>query len=233
METLQKFFILHARPFRETSLLLDCLTEHHGYISLLAKGVKQRKTNVTATFQPFQLLLGQWRGRSNLKVIYNAELVATPRRHFVGKTIYSGMYVNELLSRLLHKQAPCEGIFVLYQTLMRSDLTALDLRCFEKALLKELGYDLQLSITTDTHQPVEPQKRYHFTRDFGLIEAAQNVSPGEDRTVFDGASLLAMAKDHYPNEQVMKDARRLMRLAFIPLLGEKPLKIREIMRQIV
>src|SRR3546814_16079963 len=39
-------YVLHARAWRETSLLLELLTEHHGRIGLVARGVQGPKKHV-------------------------------------------------------------------------------------------------------------------------------------------------------------------------------------------
>lgn len=224
---LNKFFVLHARPFQETSLLLDCLTESEGYMTLLAKGVKRGKSNRVAVLQPFQMLLGQWRGKSELKVIYDAELAAEAKR-LQGKTLYTGLYVNELLVKVLHKHDPCPDIFHLYATLMQSPLDAVSLRCFEKALLEALGYALQMTHDAEHHHPLLPEKNYRFTREHGFIALDQVAFAEAKQSIFLGRHLLAIAKNDYREQAVASDAKRLMRLAFMPLLGDQPLKIREI-----
>src|SRR3546814_8782098 len=48
-------YVLHARAWRETSLLLELLTEHHGRIGLVARGVQGPKKHVLrAALQPLQ-----------------------------------------------------------------------------------------------------------------------------------------------------------------------------------
>ena len=228
MNDLQQFYILHTRPFRETSLLIECLTEHEGCITLLAKGVLRGKSNLRAVLQPFQLLTATWKGRSDLKVLYNAELVSTGKR-LEGKKIYSGLYINELLLRVLHKHAPCPKIFELYSKLMSSELDPKDLRVFEEASLEDLGYALQLDFDAETHSPILPEKFYRFTRELGVVEMPHSLVIEDKTTIFSGESLIAISNQAYTNDQVLQDAKRLIRLAFLPLLGDRPLKMREIM----
>src|SRR3546814_14196517 len=48
-------YVLHARPWRETSLLLELLTGNHGRIGLVARGVQGPKKHVLrAALQPLQ-----------------------------------------------------------------------------------------------------------------------------------------------------------------------------------
>lgn len=57
---LQAAYVLHTRPFRDTSLLVDCLTKHHGRISLVAKGARSAKQK--QLIQAFSPLTISWQG---------------------------------------------------------------------------------------------------------------------------------------------------------------------------
>src|SRR5690606_38271690 len=48
-------YVLHARAWRETSLLVEVLTENHGRLGLVARGVQgPGKHALRATLQPLQ-----------------------------------------------------------------------------------------------------------------------------------------------------------------------------------
>ncbi|WP_171910141.1 DNA repair protein RecO, partial [Rickettsiella grylli] len=73
---LQAAYILHTRPYRDTSLLIDAFTAQHGRISLIAKGargIRGKKSRFKGTLQAFVPLLLSWRGKTDLLSLINAE----------------------------------------------------------------------------------------------------------------------------------------------------------------
>ena len=49
-------YVLHARPWRETSLLVEVLSAEHGRVGLLARGVHGPKRQaLRAALQPLQI----------------------------------------------------------------------------------------------------------------------------------------------------------------------------------
>ena len=54
-------YILHHRPYRDTSRILDVLTRDHGRLTLFARGVRGPKARLAAALQPFRLLLNDRR----------------------------------------------------------------------------------------------------------------------------------------------------------------------------
>ena len=66
MDGLQSCFVLHSRPYRETSLLLDIFSESQGRLTLLAKGVRSKRSMLKGVLQPFTPLLMKWSGRGGI-----------------------------------------------------------------------------------------------------------------------------------------------------------------------
>ncbi|MDE2087744.1 MAG: recombination protein O N-terminal domain-containing protein, partial [Xanthomonadaceae bacterium] len=53
----QPAYVLHARPYRETSLLLECLTRDHGRLGVVARGVRGERARLRRSqLEPFQPL---------------------------------------------------------------------------------------------------------------------------------------------------------------------------------
>jgi len=50
---LEAAFVLHRRPYRETSLILDFLTLNHGRLSAVARAGRSRGNRWQAELQPF------------------------------------------------------------------------------------------------------------------------------------------------------------------------------------
>jgi DNA repair protein RecO (recombination protein O) len=113
MDGWERAFVLHGRPYSETSLMLDMFTEGHGRVRLLAKGARSRRSNLKGCLQPFTPLLVRWGGRGEVKTLRNAEAVSLGLP-LSGMMLYSGLYVNELLSRVLEQEANYSVLFFDY-----------------------------------------------------------------------------------------------------------------------
>lgn len=221
-------YLLHRRPYRDTSALIDLLTPEHGRISLVARGARATKSSLRSVLQAFVPLLVSCSGKTDLLTLRSAETQGIGYT-LVGKALFSGMYLNELLVRLLHRFDPHPGLYHAYEIALEGlqRATAIEpiLRQFEKQLLKELGYALLLDKETSTGQPVVPDRWYRYEIGQGMV-----VTEADSRhsIVFSGASLLALHHDAYDNEAQLRDAKRLMRLSLAALLGDKPLKSRSL-----
>lgn len=223
--TLEPAFLLHHRPYRETSVLLDFFTESHGRIAAIAKGVRKERSRWRALLQPFIPVLISFQGRSELMNLNLVEPNGAPVR-LTKEALLSGFYLNELLTRLLQKWDPHPFLFsAYYRTLvsLQMGLREASLRSFEKKLLEELGYGLSLAVEYETNLPIELEKGYLFEVQKGLIAYKNSENIQDLINFFSGKSLVALREESWEDEQSLKDAKRLMRLALSPLLGEKPL----------
>jgi DNA repair protein RecO (recombination protein O) len=226
---LEPTFVLHSRHYRETSVLLDLFTQHHGRIGVIAKGVRSKKSHLKSLLQPFVPLLVSWQGRGELGTLVGAE----PQGYFhelSGESLLSGLYLNELLIRVLHKFDPQPNLYTIYQhTLLElQDPGSIQktLRLFEKKLLEELGYGLQLQHAVPSGTTIEEDQYYKFHFEQGF-ECCGELDKGTV-SVFSGKSLLAIAADELNDDMSLRDCKRLMRLALSPLLGKNPLQSRKL-----
>lgn len=230
--TLQPAYVLHTRPYRETSGLIELLTFEEGRLCALAKGLRRRNSPLQG-LQPFTPLLVSYVGnRSNLVTLQQSEIsdpiFNTPLK---GRALLAGFYLNEILMRLLPRADPYPELFKTYQQTLQglqSDETKMEplLRGFEKNVLKQLGYGLELARELSTGIPVEPDRYYSFDLEHGVVAVA-DYHP--HAPVFKGSSVLALHHEIWENDPAaIQDAKRLMRRAFAPLLGDKPLKSREL-----
>ncbi len=64
---LQRGFVLHRRPYSETSLLVDLFTEETGRLTVIAKGARAKRSAWKSVLQPFTPLLLRWSGKGALK----------------------------------------------------------------------------------------------------------------------------------------------------------------------
>lgn len=223
---LQPGYILHQRPYRDTSLLLEVFTRDHGRLGLVARGARGPRARNRGLLQPFQPLLLTWSGRGELGTLAGLEAGGAARR-LPGAVLYSGFYLNELLLRLLQRLDPHPELYAAYATALAAlpDATQRTLRLFEKALLEELGYGLLLDHEAHGGAPVEADAWYAYELECGPVRAEEH-SP--NRLVLAGSSLLSLAADELRDARSLADAKRLMRAALGLYLGERELKTREV-----
>ncbi|MYM62585.1 DNA repair protein RecO [Pseudomaricurvus sp. HS19] len=224
---LQPAYVLHARPYSDSSLILDCFTEEFGRLSLLAKGARNPKSRQRQLCQPFQPLILSWQGKSDLKTLTHIELQGSNYQFLQGDYLYSGFYLNELLIRTLSVGDSAPGVYQLYRTALGELLQQAPLepalRRFELALLAEAGYAVDLQREADHQTPLRSQACYHWYPEAGWVAV-----PGDATGTFEGAHLLAIGRDELDNSDVLKSAKRLSRMLLKPLLGDKPLRSREL-----
>ncbi|MCK5361068.1 MAG: DNA repair protein RecO, partial [Gammaproteobacteria bacterium] len=109
----QQAFLLHSRPFRETSLIIEVFSRQHGRVGLLARGVRNPKSRKRALVMPFQPLLLGWSGKGELPLLTDIEAIG-PARELLSEQRYVAFYLNELLLKLLHRHDAHESLFDIY-----------------------------------------------------------------------------------------------------------------------
>jgi DNA repair protein RecO (recombination protein O) len=227
---LQPAFILHHRPYRETSLLLDVFTKEHGRVTLIARGVRNSKSKIKPLLQPFFPLLLSFQGKTELMTLNTAEPQNIPIP-LQGECLLSGFYLNELLMRLLQKYDPHPQLYTIYHNTLlelgQQILHQKHLRLFEKKLLDELGYGLQLNHSIPDRKAFLTDQLYRFypEQGFMLYEGHENQPQG---TIFSGKSLLNLAAEELNDENSLQEIKRLMRIAIGILLGQEPLQSRKL-----
>ncbi len=229
---LQPAYLLHRRPYANSSLLVECFSATQGRFPAIVKGVmgSRRRRGGSGQLQPFLPMLIHCSGRGEVKHLTHYEALA-PAVALAGRALYCGFYLNELLMRLLQRNDPHETLFAHYaETLGRlsgeADLQQV-LRLFEVALLQELGYGLVLDREVQHGQPLQPQRRYQY-----LFEQGPVAASGNDPSTVHGATLLALHRREPLDPQSMREARQLLRGILGSYLGEKPLKSRELFRSL-
>ena len=222
---LQPAWVLHTRSYKDTSLLVDLFTLDYGKLSVIARGVRSMRSKNYGLCQPFLPLLVSYNSKNDLPVLQKIEGNGLGCS-FGGRSLLCGFYLNELLVRLLHRHQAQPDIYRIYQQTLHDLANGAHvehaLRLFEKYLLQVLGFGLQLDVTVDNNL-VLPNQAYKFEFGIGLSLAKSNSEYD-----FVGSSLLALHHNNLNTAQEFKDAKRLLRLALTSLLGNKPLKSREL-----
>ena len=139
-------YVLHASPWRETSLIVQCFTRDHGCVALVAKGAKRPYSALRPVLVAFQPLLLSWSGAAEVHTLVRAE--SGPVRLMDGRAMMSAWYLNELVLRLLAREDPHPGVYDAYEAALdalsgaQPRPHAATLRRFEWLLLEQAGYGL-------------------------------------------------------------------------------------------
>lgn len=222
---LQPAYILHARAYRETSLLLDAFTRDHGRVGLIARGVRGARGQATrAVLQPLQPLLLAWRGQGELWTLSASE-PAGAALALRGDALLSGFYLNELLMRLLPRHDPQVALFWRYaacvNALAAGEPAGWQLRRFERDLLDAVGYGLELSSDAQDGEPLRAEQRYRFDPESGPSRVhGEHANSGS----ISGAALIALRDDVAPGAVELRELRRLMRGVLLHHLGGRELR---------
>ncbi len=217
-------YVLHQRPYRETSRLLELLSLDHGRVGVVAKGARRRWRQ---EIQLFRLLQVAWSGRGELGTLTAVEPEAEAIV-FPPAALPSAFYVNELLMRLLQRHDPAQELFTCYRSTLQGLAAQTEpqetLRRFEKQLLETLGYGLVADCDTDTGSAIIADELYYYALERGPSRA----EPVAESTVaVHGATLHCLAQGLFMDALTLQEAKRLMRFLLKPLLGDKPLASRK------
>ncbi len=227
-------FVLHARDYSESSLLLEVFAARHGRLGILAKGARRPRSPWRGVLKPFQPLLLSWSGRGELAILTGAE-TERGADGLTGLAVFFGFYLNELLVRLLHRHDPHEALYGAYRqallSLGRGEEHEAVLRIFEKHLLGELGYGLVLDHDIDS-APLDAQAVYDYLPERGPRRLSSDAGPGEG-VLIRGASLLALARERFDDEGMLREVKTLMRVALARHLGDKPLNSRRLYQSVM
>jgi DNA repair protein RecO (recombination protein O) len=235
----QAAYVLHLHPYSETSLVVDVFSRDHGRVPLLARGARRPRSAMRGMLMSFQPLELGWFGGGEVKTLAKVEwLGGMPL--LGGRCLLLGYYLNELLLKMLPREDAHAALFDAYaaalQALAQGAADAPELRRFEKALLKELGYGLTLDVDVETGRPVEPEGRYAFLIERGPVASARvgagDTASGEDAPALSGKTLLDMAADDYSDPRTLMESRRLMRQLISHHLGGKSLQSRRVFMEL-
>ncbi len=229
----QPAYILHHRAFRDTSQILDVITPEYGRFSLMSRGSRSAKSRLKSILQPFRPLIISWSGKGEMPTLTGAEQQTVKTAVLTGKALPSAFYINELLIKLLHKHDVYEGVYHLYESVIRllADKNEIEpvLRLFEKQLLDELGFGLNLSINAENGDAILVDGEYAYYLEHGPVNV---LSINDDAYILklSGKSLLDLHYNTLDSSQSLKDAKRLMRVVLNYYLEGKPIKSRELFR---
>ncbi|RLA09672.1 MAG: DNA repair protein RecO [Gammaproteobacteria bacterium] len=223
----QPGYLLHTHPYRDSSALLEIWSRDFGRVGLVARGARRAKSPWRGLLDSFQPLLLSWGGKGDLKTLRGMELeqMITPP---AGQSMAAAYYVNELVLRTCMRHDPHPGLYANYVKMLTLLSThqqfEAQLRYFEKQLLAELGYGLDL--LSDCHgEPLVADADYRYVADEGAVPVGQERDRFGEKV--SGELLMALAQERLSSDQ-LGAAKRLMRTLLRPHLGSRPLESRRL-----
>jgi DNA repair protein RecO (recombination protein O) len=229
-------YVLHHRPWRDTSRILDVWSREHGRLSLFARGVRGGKPGAGSLLRPFQPLLASWSGRGDAAQLTRVEAAADESGAAIGAlpaaALMSAWYLNELVLNLTTRLDPQPGLYDDYHATLAAlrggGAIVPALRRFERQLLAHLGYGLDCDSDAHSGEPLQPDAYYHFHVALGFVQASGSPGPGSTP----GRVILALGRDEFDDPQVQDEARRILRLALDHLLEGRELRTRAVARSL-
>ena len=226
----QRSYLLHTYPYSETSLVLEVFSRDHGRVPMVARGARRPRSALRGVLIGFQPLELGWFGAGEVKTLAKAEwLGGVPL--LGGRCLLLGYYLNELLLKLLAREDAHPLLFDAYEeavlALAGGGADAPELRRFEKSLLREIGYGLNLQEDAEGHALVA-ERPYLYLFERGAVEARGD----EGVTPILGKTLLDMAVDDYRDPRTLAESKILMRQLMAHHLNGKPLQSRRVFMEL-
>jgi DNA repair protein RecO (recombination protein O) len=228
---LEPAFVLHQRPYANTSRIVDCLTPSRGRVGLVARGSRRLRSEQRALLQPFVRLRVSWLRRGELGRLIYVE-AAAPAHELVGDDLLAGFYMNELVLRLLARGDANAEVFSCYSACLHElgdgAGTARAIRLFELGLLRALGYGLELAHDFQSGEPLRAEWTYVFEPESGPRRAVETASES-----FRGKDLISLRERTLDDADSLRAAKVLLGRALAVHLGERPLKTRTVLKAII
>ncbi|CEG56460.1 DNA repair protein RecO [Legionella fallonii] len=218
-------WVIHKQWSGDTSARVSFFTRELGLIQCLCKGGRTpKKQSLLQAFTPLWVSVDE---RYNRYYAQKIEGIAA-MLPLEGVSLFSGLYVNELLYYTLSPANPDEELFNAYLTTLNGLALNLDrftveslLRRFEWVLLKSCGYSFSFTQEARTGELIISDHYYHFIAGEGFISANKGIL---------GEHLLALSEDNLSEEALLKSAKHIMRQAIDHLLGGREIQARNLYR---
>jgi DNA repair protein RecO (recombination protein O) len=236
---LTRAYVLHHRPYRDTSRIIDLFSREQGRLTLFARGARGPKSRSASLLRPFVPLLVSWRGHGDAAQLTAVELAGdaasgapTPGLAALpAAAVMPAFYLNELILKLTTRDDPQVELFDAYAealaALAAGSVPEPPLRAFERRLLDVLGYGVDLVAEMDTGRAIDPDGRYVYRPGQGVQRCVADA-PG----AVAGGSLLRLAAGSLSAPGELEDARRVLRAALDYCLEGRELATRAVARAV-
>ena len=231
-------WVLARKNYGDSGLLVEFFTAEWGRCGAVVRGAyrKKRGGTLASLLQPFQPLLVSMVGKGELKTVRHVE---SPSAGYSlhGEALIHGLYINELLVRVLPRFDALPRLFVEYGLAAERlgvDASESTLRRFELALLSELGYRLNLQ-TDENGDFIREQIQYRFEPERGLCIAGVE-EPRSSTAILPGEQLLRLQRwwdeEHDLESCDLRALKRLTRMAIAQLTSGRTLHSQALVRNL-
>ena len=232
---MQAAYLLHSRPFRDTSLILDFLTPNYGRVSAISRGGRGAGSKSKSLLQPFTPVQISLSGKGELKTLRTIELRSGPVS-LTGEKLFSALYMNEIIVRLFQSHEADPDFFTQYENALNSlsieESAEPVLRHFELSLLDTLGYGIDFRLEAYSHDPIQSGHWYYFQEESGFIQVQDTTllsgNENSGKRVFKGQDLLNIHSRNFAENETCKTAKAVLRAILNTYLGSTPLRSRSL-----
>ncbi len=216
-------FVLHHRPYRDTSRIIEVFTREQGRLTLFARGVRGPNSRLAPVLQPFRrLLLSFMLGRGDAAQLSTAELADPSAPGPRPGALMSAYYINELLLKLTGRLDAQSTLFDAYAHALRrlaaAEPDAPLLREFELELLQVCGYGIDFD-------ELDPAHGYLFSAGAGFLLS-------ESPDALSGAALLALSQRDWAQPLALVAAQKVLRAALDHCLDGAEIRTRAVARSV-
>ena len=223
---LEPSYILHSKPYRETSMLVYALTEQHGIVHMISKGARKKGNN---NLQPFTKMYLSWSGKGDLVSLNKIEHESSSYTSNFRAQVQC-FYIHELIMKLIPSMSPAPELFHLYESslneMIQEPRDESILRRFEMQLLAIIGHPLQLKFDYMNDQEIVKDALYRYDSDMGPTRV---VGPGKHWNIVSGALLCELENYHISKEN-LPQAKKFLRGMMQHYLQGKPLMARRLLK---
>ena len=224
----EECFLLHQRSYGETSIIAEVFTRNLGKMSVIARGAKKPKSKFFGYLVPFSRLKITFSGRSELKTLTNIDRDLSLTNTYLSRKSYSLLYINELMIKLLPKDAEHKPLFDLYSKFIQDSVNEekMDylLRNFELDLLEMLGYGINFHADINNEEEIKLYKNYIFVAESGFM-ASDNAKD------FSGEDIIKIRERNFADISTKK-LKQLTQATIMFCLEGKDLNSRQIFRRL-
>ena len=224
----EECFLLHQRSYGETSIIAEVFTRNLGKMSIIARGAKKPKSKFFGYLVPFSRLKITFSGRSELKTLTNIDRDLSLTNTYLSRKSYSLLYINELMIKLLPKDAEHKPLFDLYSKFIQDSVNEekMDylLRNFELDLLEMLGYGINFHADINNEEEIKLNKNYIFVAE-SCFMASDNAKD------FSGEDIIKIRERNFADISTKK-LKQLTQATIMFCLEGKDLNSRQIFRRL-
>ena len=226
-------YLIHQRPYSETSQIINLFSRHYGRVDAIAKGSKRPKSKFKSFLQPFSPILVSWSGRSQLKTLRSVDINSGKQSNVSRKHLMSAFYLNELILSFLTTADPYPDLFDAYSlainNLSNADSSEIILREFEIELLTEIGYAINFRTEAMSSKKIEPNLLYRFVAGEGFVSS---VTSSAREKLMKGSVIHAIDQGDFADPQTLSIAKRIIRESVKYHLSGKELNTKKVVKSL-